>query len=154
MSQRPPVRVAHVTAFPGYSQREEAELRRVFGADVEIVDISPIGRTPEELAAALRSQDPDAIYLKPAGAPYTASVRAYGLETNVPVVEAIRREQQYDDSWQKRRNIERRTVEHFDAIGRRNEHGELTPLRDGELLAEIELRREQQHYRKNNGYEY
>lgn len=112
------IRIAHVTPFSGYSKQEQVELHRVFGEEVEIVDISPLDRTPEELTVALKIENPDGVFLKPSGPPYTSEVRAYADNAEIPVVEPIRQERQHDDDWRNRVNPERRTVQQFIGVGR------------------------------------
>jgi hypothetical protein len=129
--------VVHVSPVPRTSAEQRAELHRIFGQEGILRNVSPLGKTPEELVAEIRRQAPSAIFLDTVGPPYTRPLRALSNET--VVLEAIfEREQPYRGGPPPRRVV---------GIGRRNERGEVERVPDGALGRERELLERQQRER-------
>lgn len=132
-----------------------SELRRIFGDDVTVETIS----SPQAsvIIERVRSFDFDAVVFEIASPDTVREVQSALPQT--PVLGAQRKEVQTERDIGINERGQRvkgtRSQVRFESYGRRNDRGELMPLRDGELKDEIEQRRarqrdEQQHH----GYEY
>ncbi|MGH8888038.1 MAG: hypothetical protein ACRDYX_23365 [Egibacteraceae bacterium] len=88
------LRIVHVTPPPGptavITEAREAEFRRVFGQDIEVVQVSHVGKAPEELIRRLRDISPDAIVL--ASAPPSHRQAVMGLARETLILRPVREE--------------------------------------------------------------
>jgi hypothetical protein len=88
------LRIAHVTPLPRptavITEAREAEFRRIFGQDIEIVQVSHTGKAPAELVRRLRDMSPDAIVLS--SAPPSHYQALMGLVREILILRPVREE--------------------------------------------------------------
>lgn len=121
-----PPRVVHVSPLElgDLLEPRRAELQRIFGNDVEIIEVSHLGVDARTLVEAIRQAEPDAVVLATAPPPHRQAIEGLAPETPVfrPMFERVR-------------NVRGEMEERSAGLGLLREGGVIEPLPDGALGA-------------------
>jgi hypothetical protein len=100
--------------------RQLSELRRIYGGDIRLVEVSPLDKTPEMLRGELRGHRPSAVVLDGPKPDQGQAIRASGeFRVLQRITEPVR--------------TPRGTEQRWVGYGLVNEHGEIDRLDDGAL---------------------
>jgi hypothetical protein len=138
----PGPRIVRVSLIPRLTPESREELRRITGQPGTLVDVDASkAQSSRKLVEMIRTKEPDAIFIDGPVPPNTQSVRKMADE--YPVVEMHR-------ELVPSREPNQPAGVHEQRLALRDEAGDLTPLRDGQLGEEISRQRE----RRDIGYDY